>query len=198
MPTLLTPVPLHTLHPCTVPAAPHLVTLIAPSRDKLTGSRSLPAEPPFEALPAVTGAAVVGMLVATAVSLLAVRCVARHRDNLPRECRGGGSAGHPGQWKGPRHPHLVCSQGCTTYSSTRECPNPLALVPSSHCAHLAPGESLVPPRASPEAPEIPSTTEDAPGATNREDRAEQGQGDAGGPSTTASAGTGAHLSLIHI
>ncbi|KAI6073131.1 V-set and immunoglobulin domain-containing protein 10-like isoform X1 [Aix galericulata] len=151
-----------------------------------------PAEPPFEALPAVTGAAVVGMLVATVVSLLAVRCVARHRDNLPRECRGGGSAGHPGQWKGPRHPHLVCSQGCTTYSSTRECPNPLALVPNSHCAHLAPGESLVPPRASPEAPEIPSTTEDAPAATNREDRAEQGQGDAGGPSTTATAGTGAH------
>ncbi|XP_050570947.1 LOW QUALITY PROTEIN: V-set and immunoglobulin domain-containing protein 10-like 2 [Cygnus atratus] len=43
-----------------------------------------PAEPPFEALPAVTGAAVAGMLVATAVSLLAVRCVACHRDNLPR------------------------------------------------------------------------------------------------------------------
>ncbi|XP_068515156.1 LOW QUALITY PROTEIN: V-set and immunoglobulin domain-containing protein 10-like 2 [Anas acuta] len=91
-----------------------------------------PAEPPFEALPAVTGAAVVGMLVATAVSLLAVRCVARHRDNLPRL------------------------------------------------------HNLLFHTASPEAPEIPSTTEDAPGATNREDRAEQGQGDAGGPSTTAS------------
>ncbi|KAJ7415964.1 titin-like protein [Willisornis vidua] len=43
-----------------------------------------PAEPPFEAYPAVTGAAVAGMLVATAASLLAVRCVARHRDTLPR------------------------------------------------------------------------------------------------------------------
>uniref|UniRef100_A0A8C3GGB7 V-set and immunoglobulin domain containing 10 like 2 n=1 Tax=Cairina moschata TaxID=8855 RepID=A0A8C3GGB7_CAIMO len=92
-----------------------------------------PAEPPFEALPAVTGAAVVGMLVATVVSLLAVRCVARHRDNLPR-----------------LHDLLFHT-------------------------------------ASPEAPEIPSTTEDAPAATNREDRAEQGQGDAGGPSTTATA-----------
>ncbi|XP_071432328.1 V-set and immunoglobulin domain-containing protein 10-like 2 [Pithys albifrons albifrons] len=43
-----------------------------------------PAEPPFEAYPAVTGAAVGGMLVATAASLLAVRCIARHRDTLPR------------------------------------------------------------------------------------------------------------------
>ncbi|XP_042656321.1 LOW QUALITY PROTEIN: V-set and immunoglobulin domain-containing protein 10-like 2 [Tyto alba] len=43
-----------------------------------------PAEPPFEAYPAVTGAAVVGMLVATVASLLAMRCVARHRDTLPR------------------------------------------------------------------------------------------------------------------
>ncbi|KAM6234881.1 LOW QUALITY PROTEIN: V-set and immunoglobulin domain-containing protein 10-like 2 [Spheniscus humboldti] len=43
-----------------------------------------PAEPPFEAYPAVMGAAVAGMLVATAASLLAVRCVARHRDALPR------------------------------------------------------------------------------------------------------------------
>ncbi|XP_075579469.1 V-set and immunoglobulin domain-containing protein 10-like 2 [Pelecanus crispus] len=43
-----------------------------------------PAEPPFEAYPAVTGAAAAGMLVATAASLLAVRCVARHRDTLPR------------------------------------------------------------------------------------------------------------------
>ncbi|KAM6045023.1 LOW QUALITY PROTEIN: V-set and immunoglobulin domain-containing protein 10-like 2 [Theristicus caerulescens] len=43
-----------------------------------------PAEPPFEAYPAVTGAAVAGMLVATAASLLAVRWVARHRDTLPR------------------------------------------------------------------------------------------------------------------
>ncbi|XP_065553501.1 V-set and immunoglobulin domain-containing protein 10-like 2 [Lathamus discolor] len=42
-----------------------------------------PAEPPFEAYPAVTGAAVVGMLVATAASLLAVHCIARHRDTLP-------------------------------------------------------------------------------------------------------------------
>ncbi|XP_075630645.1 LOW QUALITY PROTEIN: V-set and immunoglobulin domain-containing protein 10-like 2 [Balearica regulorum gibbericeps] len=43
-----------------------------------------PAEPPFEAYPAVTGAAVAGMLVATAASLLAVRWVARHQDTLPR------------------------------------------------------------------------------------------------------------------
>ncbi|XP_055551919.1 V-set and immunoglobulin domain-containing protein 10-like 2 [Falco cherrug] len=43
-----------------------------------------PAEPPFEAYPAVTGAAVAGMLVATATSFLAVRCIARHRDTLPR------------------------------------------------------------------------------------------------------------------
>ncbi|XP_074705002.1 V-set and immunoglobulin domain-containing protein 10-like 2 [Strix aluco] len=43
-----------------------------------------PAEPPFEAYPAVTGAAVVGMLVATVASLLAMRCIARHRDTLPR------------------------------------------------------------------------------------------------------------------
>ncbi|XP_058279351.1 V-set and immunoglobulin domain-containing protein 10-like 2 [Hirundo rustica] len=43
-----------------------------------------PAEPPFEAYPAVTGAAVAGMLVATAASLLAVHCLARHRDALPR------------------------------------------------------------------------------------------------------------------
>ncbi|XP_068023367.1 V-set and immunoglobulin domain-containing protein 10-like 2 [Melanerpes formicivorus] len=43
-----------------------------------------PAEPPFEAYPAVTAAAVLGMLVATAASLLAVRWVARHRDSLPR------------------------------------------------------------------------------------------------------------------
>ncbi|XP_026719367.1 V-set and immunoglobulin domain-containing protein 10-like 2 [Athene cunicularia] len=43
-----------------------------------------PAEPPFEAYPAVTAAAVVGMLVATAASLLAVHCIARHRDTLPR------------------------------------------------------------------------------------------------------------------
>eukprot|EP00076_Gallus_gallus_P029485 XP_015153587.1 V-set and immunoglobulin domain-containing protein 10-like 2 isoform X3 [Gallus gallus] len=43
-----------------------------------------PAEPPFEALPAVTGAAVMGMLVATSMSLLAVHCIARHRDRLPR------------------------------------------------------------------------------------------------------------------
>ncbi|XP_032565449.1 V-set and immunoglobulin domain-containing protein 10-like 2 isoform X3 [Chiroxiphia lanceolata] len=43
-----------------------------------------PAEPPFEAYPAVTGAAVAGMLVATAASLLAVRCIARHRETLPR------------------------------------------------------------------------------------------------------------------
>ncbi|XP_027555059.1 V-set and immunoglobulin domain-containing protein 10-like 2 isoform X3 [Neopelma chrysocephalum] len=43
-----------------------------------------PAEPPFEAYPAVTGAAVVGMLVATAASLLAVRFIARHRETLPR------------------------------------------------------------------------------------------------------------------
>ncbi|XP_054659127.1 V-set and immunoglobulin domain-containing protein 10-like 2 [Grus americana] len=43
-----------------------------------------PAEPPFEAYPAVTGAAVAGMLVATTASLLAVRWVARHQDTLPR------------------------------------------------------------------------------------------------------------------
>ncbi|KAM6998721.1 V-set and immunoglobulin domain-containing protein 10-like 2 [Passerculus sandwichensis] len=43
-----------------------------------------PAEPPFEAYPAVTGAAVAGMLVASAASLLAVHCIARHRDALPR------------------------------------------------------------------------------------------------------------------
>ncbi|KAM9269243.1 LOW QUALITY PROTEIN: V-set and immunoglobulin domain-containing protein 10-like 2 [Morus bassanus] len=43
-----------------------------------------PAEPPFEAYPAVTGAAVAGMLVATAASLLAVRCIAHRRDALPR------------------------------------------------------------------------------------------------------------------
>ncbi|XP_042687778.1 V-set and immunoglobulin domain-containing protein 10-like 2 [Centrocercus urophasianus] len=43
-----------------------------------------PAEPPFEALPAVTGAAVMGMLVATSMSLLAVHYIARHRDRLPR------------------------------------------------------------------------------------------------------------------
>ncbi|XP_075377316.1 LOW QUALITY PROTEIN: V-set and immunoglobulin domain-containing protein 10-like 2 [Mycteria americana] len=43
-----------------------------------------PAEPPFEAYPAVTGAMVAGMLVATAASLLAVRCLARHRNTLPR------------------------------------------------------------------------------------------------------------------
>ncbi|XP_038017184.1 V-set and immunoglobulin domain-containing protein 10-like 2 isoform X2 [Motacilla alba alba] len=43
-----------------------------------------PAEPPFEAYPAVTGAAVAGMLVATAASLLAVRCIARRRETLPR------------------------------------------------------------------------------------------------------------------
>ncbi|XP_068274236.1 V-set and immunoglobulin domain-containing protein 10-like 2, partial [Nyctibius grandis] len=43
-----------------------------------------PAEPPFEAYPAVMGAAVAGMLVATAASLLAVYWVARHRDALPR------------------------------------------------------------------------------------------------------------------
>ncbi|KAM6115650.1 V-set and immunoglobulin domain-containing protein 10-like 2 [Phoenicopterus ruber ruber] len=43
-----------------------------------------PAKPPFGAYPAVTGAAVAGMLVATAVSLLAVRWVAGHRDTLPR------------------------------------------------------------------------------------------------------------------
>ncbi|XP_074018611.1 V-set and immunoglobulin domain-containing protein 10-like 2 [Numenius arquata] len=43
-----------------------------------------PAEPPFEAYPAVMGAAVVGMLVATAASLLAMRWVAHHRDTLPR------------------------------------------------------------------------------------------------------------------
>ncbi|XP_053819266.1 V-set and immunoglobulin domain-containing protein 10-like 2 isoform X5 [Vidua chalybeata] len=43
-----------------------------------------PAEPPFEAYPAVTGAAVAGMLVATAASLLAVHCIARHRETLPR------------------------------------------------------------------------------------------------------------------
>uniref|UniRef100_A0A8V0ZTV8 Ig-like domain-containing protein n=1 Tax=Gallus gallus TaxID=9031 RepID=A0A8V0ZTV8_CHICK len=42
------------------------------------------SEPPFEALPAVTGAAVMGMLVATSMSLLAVHCIARHRDRLPR------------------------------------------------------------------------------------------------------------------
>uniref|UniRef100_A0A8B9LZ69 V-set and immunoglobulin domain containing 10 like 2 n=1 Tax=Accipiter nisus TaxID=211598 RepID=A0A8B9LZ69_9AVES len=42
-----------------------------------------PAEPPFEAYPAVMGAATVGMLVATVASFLAVRCVARHRDALP-------------------------------------------------------------------------------------------------------------------
>ncbi|XP_064029119.1 V-set and immunoglobulin domain-containing protein 10-like 2 [Pogoniulus pusillus] len=43
-----------------------------------------PAEPPFEAYPAVTAAAVVGMLLATVASLLAVRWVAQHRDTLPR------------------------------------------------------------------------------------------------------------------
>ncbi|KAM6238351.1 LOW QUALITY PROTEIN: V-set and immunoglobulin domain-containing protein 10-like 2 [Porphyrio hochstetteri] len=43
-----------------------------------------PAEPPFEAYPAVTGAAVAGMLVATVVSLLAVRWLAHHQDTLPR------------------------------------------------------------------------------------------------------------------
>ncbi|XP_072210946.1 V-set and immunoglobulin domain-containing protein 10-like 2 [Excalfactoria chinensis] len=43
-----------------------------------------PAEPPFEALPAVMGAAVMGMLVATSMSLLAVYFIARHRDRLPR------------------------------------------------------------------------------------------------------------------
>ncbi|KAM6312669.1 LOW QUALITY PROTEIN: V-set and immunoglobulin domain-containing protein 10-like 2 [Podargus strigoides] len=42
-----------------------------------------PAEPPFEAYPAVTGAAVGGMLAATVASLLAVRWVARHRAALP-------------------------------------------------------------------------------------------------------------------
>ncbi|KAM9369936.1 LOW QUALITY PROTEIN: V-set and immunoglobulin domain-containing protein 10-like 2 [Phaethornis superciliosus] len=42
-----------------------------------------PAEPPFEAYPAVTGAAVAGMLVAMAASLLAVRWVAHHPDTLP-------------------------------------------------------------------------------------------------------------------
>lgn len=88
---------------------------------------SLPAEPPFEAYPAVTGAAVVGMLVATAASLLAVRCIARHRDTLPCECWVLG-----GSW-GPWRTHLmsVCPQGCTTCSSARECPNPMAL---PHCS----------------------------------------------------------------
>ncbi|XP_074972143.1 V-set and immunoglobulin domain-containing protein 10-like 2 [Phalacrocorax aristotelis] len=43
-----------------------------------------PAEPPFEAYPAVMGAAVAGMLVATTASLLALRCIAHRRDALPR------------------------------------------------------------------------------------------------------------------
>ncbi|KAM8989295.1 LOW QUALITY PROTEIN: V-set and immunoglobulin domain-containing protein 10-like 2 [Ara ararauna] len=87
-----------------------------------------PAEPPFEAYPAVTGAAVVGMLVATAASLLAVRCIARHRDTLPCECWVlGGSRGH-----GTHTSCLsVCPQGCTTCSSARECPNPMGL---PHCS----------------------------------------------------------------
>ncbi|XP_031412698.1 V-set and immunoglobulin domain-containing protein 10-like 2 [Meleagris gallopavo] len=76
------------------PLAPFSPGTSAPSRLLLTSSpppsqrpdlhRSLPAEPPFEALPAVTGAAVMGMLVATSMSLLAVHYIARHRDRLPR------------------------------------------------------------------------------------------------------------------
>lgn len=47
----------------------------------------------------MTGAAVMGMLVATSMSLLAVHYIARHRDRLPRECQGLG-------WVvKPQHPH---------------------------------------------------------------------------------------------
>lgn len=105
-------------------------------------SCSLPAEPPFEAYPAVMGAATVGMLVATVASFLAVRCVARHRDALPRECWGqGGLSGGHGQTPGAHTSHpSVCPQGCTTCSSARECPNALGPV----LPHPSAGETPLP------------------------------------------------------
>lgn len=119
---------------------------------------SLPAEPPFEAYPAVTGAAVAGMLVATAASLLAVHCVARHRETLPRECQGRG--GSPGAHRGPHRPltpspHTHLSpQGCTTCCSARECPNPSVPTPPvpghQRAPRVPPG--LVPAPRSPWAP----------------------------------------------
>lgn len=120
-----------------------LVTLITPGGTRADSSRSLPAEPPFEAYPAVTGAAVAGMLVATAASLLAVRCVARHRDSLPRECQG-----RVGVTAGPRlpTPHVRLS---VPRAARPALPHVSAQSPLAHGSHTpAPGRDpcVVPPQ----------------------------------------------------
>lgn len=114
---------------------------------------SLPAEPPFEAYPAVTGAAVAGMLVASAASLLAVHCIARHRETLPRECQGrGGSSGAAAPPLTPSPHSYLSPQGCTTCSSARECQNapkslcPTAAVPGHQRAPRVPAGLVQAPR----------------------------------------------------
>lgn len=47
---------------------------------------SLAADPPFNAYPAVIGAAVAGMIVATVTSLLVFQYIIRNRENNPSEC----------------------------------------------------------------------------------------------------------------
>lgn len=113
-----------------------LVTLITPGGvvqgGQADSSRSLPAEPPFEAYPAVMGAATVGMLVATVASFLALRCVARHRDALPRECWGqGGSVGATARAQVPT-PHIHLS---VPRAARPALPHVSAQTPLAQCSH---------------------------------------------------------------
>ncbi|XP_063273731.1 V-set and immunoglobulin domain-containing protein 10-like 2 isoform X2 [Prinia subflava] len=141
-----------------------------------------PAEPPFEAYPAVTGAAVAGMLVATAASLLAVHCIARHRESLPRECRGRGGSGGLSWSPGTRPSQPLSPQGCTACSSARECPTP---PPRRRRARaLSPA---CPPRAGPAAQEPLGTAEEAEAAAGGEEGAGPAQGDPSVPGTAAAA-----------
>lgn len=47
----------------------------------------LPADPPFNAYPAVIGAAIGGMIIATIITVLLFMYVVRNRNNNPRELR---------------------------------------------------------------------------------------------------------------
>lgn len=152
-------------------------------------SCSLPAEPPFEAYPAVMGAATVGMLVATVASFLAVRCVARHRDALPRECWGqGGLSGGHGQTPGAHTSHPSVPRAARPALPHVSAPTPLAQC--SHTPALVRDPYLPSPRAGPGAQEPIGMPEDAETAASREDGAAPAPEDPSAPG--AAAGNSTH------
>lgn len=113
----------------------------------------------------MTGAAVVGMLVATAATLLAAHCVARHRNALPRECRGRGGALSP-----PGHPRITSVPLSVPRAARPALPHVSVRTPSCHRAPAPVTPPCCPP-ARAGAQEPVGVPDDAETAARTEDEA---------------------------